>query len=72
MISEEQNINLTERSMFEICVLCKKQTQILKDTPIEYREHYIEGGGQLCDECGKTINKENYEFRLKKNTRIRS
>ena len=36
---------------FENCVLCGKTTEVLKSTPIELRENYIECGGQLCAEC---------------------
>ena len=41
---------------FENCVLCGKETDVLKNTPIELRENYIECGGQLCAECMEELN----------------
>ena len=35
----------------ERCVICGKPTEYCKDTPIDKRERYIEGAGQLCREC---------------------
>jgi len=35
----------------EKCVLCHKELNIPRETPIQNREHYIEGCGQLCYEC---------------------
>ena len=37
------------------CVCCGKETEYYKDTHIDFREHYIEGSGQLCKECHKRI-----------------
>ncbi len=36
---------------YEVCVLCGRKTQVRYETPIDKRQHYIEGGGQLCTEC---------------------
>lgn len=36
---------------YERCVLCWKVTDVPKRLPIELRENYIEGQGQLCREC---------------------
>ena len=41
---------------YEYCVLCGKKTEILRDTPIDKRECYVEGGGQLCRDCWCRIN----------------
>lgn len=43
----------------DICVKCKKLTQYTKDVDIDLREHYIEGAGQLCDECYDKIYGQN-------------
>lgn len=40
-----------EESEKDICVKCKKPTQYTKDTNIDFRKCYVEGAGQLCDEC---------------------
>ena len=37
--------------MKEKCVLCGKQLEVLTTTPIQERQFYIEGSGQLCKEC---------------------
>lgn len=36
---------------FEPCVVCGKVTKFLFRDPIDKREHYIEGAGQLCSSC---------------------
>ena len=43
-----QEINIKEK---EKCYLCKRETTIYKGTPIEKRYNFIEGAGQLCQEC---------------------
>lgn len=39
----------------EYCVLCHKPLDIPWSTPIELREHFICGCGQLCEDCYKEI-----------------
>lgn len=45
-----------DKTIFERCVLCGKQTHIPVDTPIAARQGYIEGIGQLCPDCYQRIN----------------
>ena len=33
------------------CVFCNKETEYPKSLHIDYRNHYVEGAGQLCKEC---------------------
>ena len=33
------------------CILCGKDTGILRDTPLARRHGYIRGCGQLCEHC---------------------
>lgn len=33
------------------CVVCGKDSGVPSDTPIEKRERYILGSGQLCTDC---------------------
>ena len=40
------------------CVSCGKETKYPKNLNIDYREHYVEGAGQLCDECAEKLNKK--------------
>ena len=42
-------------SEVEHCVVCGKLTEYRKDTPIDKRERYVEGAGQLCHECYRKI-----------------
>lgn len=42
---------------YEKCVICKKQTNVLKSTPVKDRKYYVEGAGQLCKECFFEMNK---------------
>ena len=41
----------------EHCVICHQETDISENTPIEFRDNYIEGAGQLCPECALKIEK---------------
>lgn len=35
----------------EPCVLCQHETEVDKETPSYMREHFIDGAGQLCEDC---------------------
>lgn len=35
----------------EHCILCGRLTGVFKNKPVAVREYYIEGAGQLCQEC---------------------
>lgn len=37
----------------EKCAVCGTKTAYLKSTPINNRMRYVEGVGQLCNECFK-------------------
>lgn len=39
----------------ERCVMCNKPSKYTKDIPIDKRDCYIQGAGQLCDECDKEL-----------------
>ena len=36
---------------FDLCVLCERETPYLIKDHIDQRNYYIEGAGQLCEEC---------------------
>lgn len=40
---------------YEYCILCRKKTNVLKDTPVDLRDYYVHGGGQLCMECAVSL-----------------
>lgn len=44
-----------KEDLYETCVMCKRKINIRKDKPIQERDGYIEGAGQLCYECYKEI-----------------
>jgi len=44
-----------KKEKIEACVLCGKPTPYLITTPINEREGYVEGCGQVCEDCRKTL-----------------
>lgn len=59
---------------YDLCVMCKAKTEYKTTHDANYREGYIEGGGQLCINCRskeehipslkKDISKDGFEFLL--------
>ena len=41
--------------MTELCIRCGKPTIYNSDTPVSDRLYFIEGSGQLCQECFSTL-----------------
>ena len=41
--------------MKERCVRCGKETEYDVETPITVRRFFIEGAGQLCEECWRKL-----------------
>lgn len=37
--------------MNELCIRCNKPTPYNPNTPITLRRYYVEGSGQLCEQC---------------------
>lgn len=44
--------------IYEKCACCHLELDILKDVPVDLREHYVTGCGQLCPECYERIQLE--------------
>jgi hypothetical protein len=44
-----------------MCALCQSSTDFSKETPVHLRTHYIDGAGQLCQDCYDVIS-ENKEW----------
>lgn len=42
---------------FERCIICGALANVPKSTPIEWRDNYEVGFGQLCVECAKNQHK---------------
>jgi hypothetical protein len=40
----------------EHCVVCWTKTRVERDTPIEFRDYFVEGVGQLCSRCFRALN----------------
>ena len=39
--------------MKDACVLCGRETKYDRETPVHLRKYYVDGAGQLCDDCGE-------------------
>ena len=39
------------QNMHEICARCGKETEYDINIPLEARRWYVEGSGQLCEDC---------------------
>lgn len=50
-IEEKEKKEKKEKEEIEECVVCHKKTEYLKSTPIDQRKYYVEGCGQLCEDC---------------------
>lgn len=51
-IGREANGNIREsRLNTEVCIRCGKATGIPISTPVEKGKYFVEGSGQLCEEC---------------------
>lgn len=42
-------------SELEKCVYCQRETDVEISTPIEHRNYYVEGVGQLCKNCNRIV-----------------
>lgn len=42
---------MEKNPLFETCITCGKETNVLKTEHIDFRYGYVEGAGQLCREC---------------------
>lgn len=51
LISTNYPLNTDVNNLNEICVLCKCLTDYKRNTPIQFRNYYVEGSGQLCPQC---------------------
>lgn len=48
----------TPESIYERCVICGELTTVRIDTPIEFRDCYEIGLGQICYSCHRKITEE--------------
>ena len=58
---EVDGVNTTPNTEeFERCVMCGALTCIPVSMPVDWRENYEIGLGQICAECAKKSEKQNY------------
>lgn len=43
---------------YERCVLCGRRTEVPVICPVEQREYFVSGCGQLCPACGERLRRE--------------
>ena len=48
----------SENRQFESCVLCRQETEYAVTDSISLRKYYVDGAGQLCEECYKKYKKQ--------------
>ena len=46
-----------KKTVYEKCVLCGAETKIPITMPIEEREDYVQGCGQLCAQCRRKLHR---------------
>jgi len=44
-----------QKAQDDVCVVCGASTPYTKNTDINARDYYVEGAGQLCENCYKNI-----------------
>lgn len=44
-------IKLVDGVYYDLCVVCRDVTSVRTDYSVEQRKYYVEGCGQLCDDC---------------------
>ena len=44
-----------DADVIEKCVICGAETPYKISTPIDQREYYVEGSGQICQSCHLNI-----------------
>lgn len=57
-VSEKRKTQQSAEETYERCVVCGELTDIPIDTPIEFRNCYEIGLGQVCFNCHKEIEEE--------------
>ncbi len=49
---------------YENCIICRCQTAVDINSPIDSREHYVVGLGQLCEKCYNNLHQSQSEDEL--------
>lgn len=59
-MEEKKTATKSDKNLIEYCCLCGAQTEYRFDEPVQERENYIAGVGQLCPKCARNLAKESY------------
>ena len=54
-MTEKLEKKMVSEDGYDLCVSCSTKTVYKTETHIDARRNYIEGAGQLCDNCYKTL-----------------
>lgn len=57
-VIEEKNTEDSISLETERCILCGYDTGVLTNLPVDAKKYYIQGVGQLCEECYLKVNSE--------------
>ena len=49
---------MSKEEKFDKCVMCRTETEYRRTDHIDIRKYYMEGSGQFCADCYKSIYKE--------------
>ena len=49
-----RDVKFSERE-YDVCIGCGVQTDYKTETPVNFRDNYVEGAGQLCKPCFKKV-----------------
>ena len=58
--------------MKDKCIRCEEETKYDESTHVDLREHYIDGGGQLCKVCWDKVfdSKIGYKYGAARRTNL--
>jgi hypothetical protein len=54
-MTEDLGEKMVSEDGFDLCVSCRTKTIYKTERHIDTRMHYVEGAGQLCDNCYETL-----------------
>ena len=55
LLEKARDLLPASRTAGEHCVLCGHPTGIHAESPVDRRDYYVEGAGQLCRECWQKL-----------------
>tara|TARA_B100000287_G_scaffold404198_1_gene426656 strand:+ start:728 stop:967 length:240 start_codon:yes stop_codon:yes gene_type:complete len=52
---KKKDKKMNKKDNTDKCVMCGANTEYTKDTHIDFRTNYVEGAGQMCNDCHTKI-----------------